>query len=798
MPIQAFFRKTATSFRKLISRKEKTTIYDRIIKWCLYLIVFLVPIFFLPLTSDFLELPKALLFYFLVLVAVLAWLTKMVVKKEIVFTRTFLDIPIIIFGLVYVASTIFSIDRYHSLVGAPGYFGETLLTVLFLIFFYFLATNNIRSRKEVLRLVAAFLVSLALIIIFNLFKIFGSNFLPWALFRNAGFDLVAGSPTILAIILAAVSPLIFCLLVASRKRVNQWLLGTIFFLNIFLIFIIGSFFSTLVLIIGLFILVLFLASRSRELKNKWIIIPTLVLAIAVLTIFVPINNLLGLTLPQEINLPAGISGQIIWSAAGGSPLLGAGPENFSYIFSKYKPLEFNQTNLWSLNFNRAANFWFNLLAGAGLLGFLTFLAVCLWFTIKFLKDFFGPYLGKIVDFGWYLGIGLFISWFSFFVSSLFYSFSFATSFLFWLFLSFGAVFLIKEKEPSKTKKGVQGGNAVAFFYSLSFSLCLILGICFIYLAGRYLSADIYFVLAANLAGPLFSNQEKLELKEVTSKINRANDYLAKAIKLNPYESAYHFGLAKIIMGQMQIVSLGSGQEEDLNNLIQAAGNEIAAAINLNKNSTASYFSAISLYQTLGNLIGQDKTSPLILDAYSQLVGLDANNPQIYLERGQIYLNESQLIGNSLANIKDEKNKETIQGQMSQLLTLGEQDLSRAINLKPDLIAGYYNLALVKELKGDKEGAIKLLEKAVSINSFNLDLLYNLGRLYLENNKLDEAINILARAVNLYPQNSNSHWQLSVAYAEKGEKDKAITEMEVVVRLNPENEIAKKKLEELKR
>jgi len=804
MPILNFIRQTANLFKKFIFKGGKITIHDLIIKWCLYLIVFLIPLFFLPVTSDALELPKTLLFYLLVLIATIAWLTKMAVKKEVFFVHTFLDIPIIIFGFIYIVSTIFSVNRYNSLVGTAGYFSETLLTVLFLILFFFLVVNNVRQGREILKLIIIFLISSSLLIIFNFFQIFGLYFLPWVITKNINFDLISGSPTILTIFLTTIIPLIFGLLITGRKKVSQWLLLTLLFLDLLLIFILDSFIGIISLIIGLFILILFLTSRSNELKSKWIIIPTLILALSVLVLFISVSNLTGIVLPIETNLPYGTSSQIIWSAVADSPLLGVGPENFSYIFSKYKPLEFNQTNLWNLNFNWASNFWFNLLAGTGLLGTLVILVICFWYIIKTFKDFIWPSLKKPSDFNWYLKTSIFITWLILFFSSFFYFFSFVTIFLFWLFLALGIGLEIGEKESILSSVGIEKefkkDNTFAFFSSLSFSLFLILSISFIYFASRYVLADVYFVRAVNLVSPLFIGEEKFKLEETISKINQANDYLISAIKLNPYEKNYHFSLAKILMAKMQIVARQGGRqaEEALNNLIGAFGNEVQIGINLDKNSVVSYFSALNLYKTLRNLIGASQVDPLILNTYNQVISLDSNNPEHYLGRGQIYLTDGQLTLNSLENIKDEKDKQNILAEANQMFNLSEQDFNRAINLKPDLVLGYYNLALVKETKGDKEGAIKELEKALSLNSLDLDVLYNLGRMYLENNKLDEAINVLSRAANLYPKHSNSHWLLSSAFEKRGEKEKAIKEMETVLKLNPDNEIVKKKIEELKK
>ncbi len=52
--------------------------YDKIIKWSIYLSVFLTPLFFLSFSYEAFEFNKQYLLFFLVLAGLLAWLAKMV------------------------------------------------------------------------------------------------------------------------------------------------------------------------------------------------------------------------------------------------------------------------------------------------------------------------------------------------------------------------------------------------------------------------------------------------------------------------------------------------------------------------------------------------------------------------------------------------------------------------------------------------------------------------------------------------------------------------------------------------
>ena len=118
--------------------------YNRIIKLSIYLLVFLLPVCFLPFSFEAYEFNKQYLLFFLVSLGFLAWLAKMVIcDKEIKFRRTPLDIPVLAFMFLAILSTAFSIDKTSSLFGFYGRFSDNLIGILSLGIFYFLITNNV-------------------------------------------------------------------------------------------------------------------------------------------------------------------------------------------------------------------------------------------------------------------------------------------------------------------------------------------------------------------------------------------------------------------------------------------------------------------------------------------------------------------------------------------------------------------------------------------------------------------------------------------------------------------------------
>ncbi|MCX6791128.1 MAG: tetratricopeptide repeat protein [Candidatus Gribaldobacteria bacterium] len=124
-------------------------IFKILTKFSIYGLVFLVPLFFLPITVEPFEFNKIYLIFFLTAVGLISWLAEMIFyQRKIVFKKTVLDIFVVLYLLVMVLSAILSLDKNASLFGFYGRFWPSLVGVLSLGGFYFLAVNNIKIKKE--------------------------------------------------------------------------------------------------------------------------------------------------------------------------------------------------------------------------------------------------------------------------------------------------------------------------------------------------------------------------------------------------------------------------------------------------------------------------------------------------------------------------------------------------------------------------------------------------------------------------------------------------------------------------
>ncbi|MBI2066175.1 tetratricopeptide repeat protein [Candidatus Woesebacteria bacterium] len=111
------------------------------------------------------------------------------------------------------------------------------------------------------------------------------------------------------------------------------------------------------------------------------------LAVSLLALALTVFNIL----PGKPSSPALPPYETSWAVAveslKGSPLLGVGPGNYLTAFSRFKPLSYNATRLWALRFTTATNFPLTLLAETGLLG-LTALVLLYWRVLGGLRERF--------------------------------------------------------------------------------------------------------------------------------------------------------------------------------------------------------------------------------------------------------------------------------------------------------------------------------------------------------------------------------------------------------------------------
>src|SRR3990172_219995 len=192
---------------------EKTKNYIAII---FYLAFFIIPLVFHPQTSELFEFNKMVLTYALTVVIVCFWFIRMILEKKIVFRRTILDIPLIIFLTSQTLSTLISIDSRTSLLGYYSRFHGGLLSSYSYALLYWAFVSNM-DRQKTLNAIKSLLASATVVSLYAILQHFGIDAHIWVQdVKNRVFSTL-GQPNWLAAWLVAIIPVIWAMAVSNFK-----------------------------------------------------------------------------------------------------------------------------------------------------------------------------------------------------------------------------------------------------------------------------------------------------------------------------------------------------------------------------------------------------------------------------------------------------------------------------------------------------------------------------------------------------------------------------------------------------
>jgi len=385
---------------------------DRIITYSFYALFFLTPLFWNSSNYELFEYNKMMLTYGITVVIIGVWILKMINQKSLIFNRTPMDIPLLLFLGANILSTVFSMDPHTSIWGYYSRSNGGLLSLISYLSLYWAFVSNMRlpQVKNILKfaLVAGFLISLWAIlehfgVSFSCILLRGEfNDSCWIQDVQARVFATLGQPNWLAAYLAMlIFPAFYFLLTSTKKSA----LFTYYFLLVTLYLAFTFTYSrgpTLGLIGGMAI---FLLLSYRRITKSIIVILISFLFINILfgsalTNFRLVSKFAAPSRPS-IALPTSgtqlenggtESGQIrliVWQGAidifKHNPTIGSGLETFAYSYYQYRPQSHNLTSEWDFLYNKAHNEYLNYLATTGIVGFITYTGVILTFVIWCLK-----------------------------------------------------------------------------------------------------------------------------------------------------------------------------------------------------------------------------------------------------------------------------------------------------------------------------------------------------------------------------------------------------------------------------
>lgn len=627
-----------------------------------------------------------MLTYGLTAIMIGAFLIKSVVQGKIEIQRTPFDIPLLLFLLSQVLSTIFSIDRHTSLFGYYSRFhGGLFSTLSYIALFYIVVSEFKKDISFIYKCIWVTLVSGFLVSLYGILQRLGIDKTIWVQdVQNRVFSSL-GQPNWLSAYLAVLIliTLAFFLKEKTYKKFIFIILTIIFYtVSIFTKSRSGfaGFWS------GFAILAL-LSSPRRNLK--YIIAVFLLIILTSFVYGTPFSQFSPFTLegiqnqlktakttsqPQTAQTSgsmieyggteSGSIRKIVWKGAidifKHYPVFGSGVETYAYSYYQFRPQEHNLTSEWDFLYNKAHNEYLNFAATTGLFGLSTYLlfifAYLLWSIKKFLKN---PE-DLIVLAGF---IGAYIS----ILFSNFFGFSVVVIGIFFFILPAFSFVLAKGEGKSLIISLFENRAKILTTTQKIISLVVLLIVVYLlFVLVQMWRADKYFNLGHQL--------------------NRANQYiqaytnLKKATELDPREPLFKEELSQVA-STLSIIAVGQ-KETDLANKLKSE------ALNLSDALIKDYPKNVSFW----------KTRTRVLYTLSEL---DQNflqdTLQAILKAWELAPNDTKIAYNvGLIYAKLGDNDKAI------------ETLKQSVALKPNYYEPRWALALFYEQIGEKDKAVEEL------------------------------------------------------------------------------------------
>jgi len=669
-------------------------ICDWMAKYSIYIAIFLMPIFFLPWTTDVLDFNKQALLLLLVFVSLFASLIKILVSGKFEVKKNPMNIVAGVLFLIYLLATVFSSYRYGSFWGMPLQASESLLTLSCLLIFYFLV-SNVLSKKDIF--ISTIILSFSAIIaeIVGVLQLFGLFIIPFDFAKTAAFN-TFGSVGSLGFLTAALFPLATVLLILVKKWWRALFVAQII-LSALILILVNYPIIWWVVIIGSALTLILGIMKSDLFNGRWMALPMFFLAIA---LFFVLLNLQISWLPHnanEILLSQKTGFDIGMQTLKTKPIFGSGPGTFAYDFSKFKDPNFSKSSLWNITFNKSSSEVLNTLTTMGVLGFLallTFMIFPIFYGIKSLvakKDV----LIKDKENQIYsiLLMGLFVALIELSIAYFLYNGNMAMNFvLFFLIASIiGLVF------ESKKKYMLKPSSFITLAATLVFTLVFIFGVGLLILDGQRYAAEInyYEGLAAYQAKNQAAGLQKLE---AAASLNPDSDLYFRQLS-----QAYLLGLQDELKNTQTTPT--DEQKTRIQTLISNSINAGKIATDINPQDVSNWSSRGFVYQSLLGV--SNDASTLAISSYDSALKLDPNNPYLYAQEGNVYLAE-------VIQSLDQSDK-------SDLLSKAQTQLEKATSLNKDYLDALYSLGIVYSLLGQNDKAISVFTTVQQLNPKNTNI-----------------------------------------------------------------------------
>lgn len=761
-------------------------------RFALMAVTFLVPLFFLPWTSDALEINKQTLLVALLSVGLLAWLGGMVMRKSVSVRASWLFAV----GAGALAATAVSAalsgSGYQGWIGQGGQEYASFLSLLSFGLLFVLLAHAAHETSLQRRLLKALLLSGFLAALFAVVLVLGVP-LP-GIGAAAGFNTVGTVNALTAFV--TVCAMLGCASFvvsdgsggdpAPDGRAGLMLrLLSVGNAALALVLLLSTDFWVLwaLAVAGVLVMAAFLFLQAKRFPHpQRFVLPLLMLAAAVVFILPQVRSPFSLRFPVVVSPTYGMSASIAAQTLkeGILPaLFGSGPGTFVEDYAKFRPVEVNQSRFWSLRFDRAKSHLLTSLATYGLLP--TLLCSAFFGLLGFMA--FSRILKEREGDEWKMTFVFLVGWVTVLLAHVMYASNFSLTFL--LFLLSGL--LASQVLPAPKVADFSDNPRLGLAGSFAFVVVLVGTLTGVSVVAQRYGAELAFAKALRM------DREGQGAEQVLSQ-------LAAAVSRNPGSDLYWRNLASAALAQAGAVASTLGAEpkaEDTQKLQQYVSLAVDAgtrATAIAPEQVANWTTRGAIYRELMSFVGN--AEDFAAASFEQAIALEPANPALRVELARVHLAVADraraLQGNKDADVAA-KAKEALPKEMA----AAKESLDKAVELKPDYAPARYYLAVVAERENKLATAAAGLSALTRQNPLDIGLSLELGLLYLRMKETGKAVAELERANGLSVDNANVMWFLASAYETAGKSEEAIRLVERVKHLNPENEMVAKRLERMK-
>lgn len=576
-------------------------------KYLLYILIVLYPVFVFSFSASSFVVPKEILLAILGGAAIVIMTAESVIQKSLSFKVGKFDLAILLIALAYAVSGIFAAPNKMEAFFFPG----TATIVIASAVIYFLINQlDAKGKEETSLALVISAVLLSIVILFAQVGVLAKIPQLPDFVKDINFNPMGGSlPS--AIYLVVVFAILGEYIYKKRDVVYRVFAAV----------------SALIVILGLVLLI------KNALPGQ----------------------------PQQLRLPdLNTSWQIAVETIKVSPIFGAGTGNYLTVFTRFRPVSYNSSDLWQVRFTTGSNFYLTAFTELGFIGIAAFAVLLFVFYKSASKKFDLKILPPVL-----LLVAI----------AVFPASAFLITLLFILLAG-----ISDSSEKTVNLLGESAAKPAVFLISLP----ILVGLGLIYFFGyKAVAAEYTYAKSFN---SLASNDAKQTYNLMTS-----------AIAQNPKVDRYHASLAQVDMALASSLannlSAQTGKDtieadkSTITQLIQQAIGEGKAAVATNPQRSGNWEILAQIYKNIMSFAtGADQFT---IQTYTQAIAFDPINPNLRIALGGVYY------------------------------ALGRYDdaidaFKLAVIAKPDLANAHYNLAIAYREKKNFDNAIAEMNAVLSL------------------------------------------------------------------------------------